>query len=202
MERPSVAMHGMSVFGWRAYAAGQDLWGQQSIVSREKNNSGVSRLGLFSVFLWSFAGICAILIFSTISESIAKVQRGSKDYQSGFLKRWCVLVLVLWCYLVASFFSPSGPPTHFPLVSINIVFLGILAESIIGSIPTTSSVEVWLSKYHVVLAVLFSVPQVLVSLWELVAIVVSSYGTYGQVHVGSIGAIGGDTNQIRGASNS
>ena len=194
--RPSVAMHGLSVFGWRSYAAGKD--------SRpvEQNNSSLSRLGVFSVFLWSFAGICAILIFSTISESIAQVQRGNKNYQSGFLKRWCVLVLVLWCYLVASFFSPGGPPTHFPLVSVNIVFLGILFESIIGSIPTTSSVDVWLSKYHVMLAFLFAVPQVLVSLYELVAIVVSSYGTYGQIHVGSIGAIGGDTNQIRGSSNS
>ena len=72
-------------------------------------------------------------IFSTISGMIVRVHRGSKDYQSGFLKRWCVLVLVLWCYLVASFFSPGGPPTHFPLVSINIVFLGILAESFIGN---------------------------------------------------------------------
>jgi hypothetical protein len=71
-----------------------------------------------------------------------------------------------------------------------------------GSIPTASSFEVWTSKYHVVLVVLFSVPQIMISLWELVAIVVSSYGSYGQIHVGSIGAIGGDSNQIRGASNS
>lgn len=54
----------------------------------------------------------------------------------------------------------------FPFVNCNICLLGILAESLLGTI-VERKLDVWVAKYHVVCAVGFSVPLIFVNAWEV-----------------------------------
>ena len=158
VERPSILVHGITLFWWRTYA---------SVAGTDKSSSPIGGGGTF--VLWTCVGCVVVSIFWTISQMIAKVRargasddEGGHDYQSLFLRRWLALLLFQWCNLIGSFFSPGGPPTWFPLASTNVCILGVLAESMLGSIPQRNF-AIWASKYHVVAAALFSVPLILVS---------------------------------------
>ena len=88
-----------------------------------------------------------------------------------------------------------------PLTSINILVLAVLLECMLGTIKERS-LEVWASKYHVILLVIFSFPLLLVTVFEVVAMTVASPSTFGQIHMQSVGAIGGPSNQVLGSVNS
>ena len=164
----------------------------------------VAQKGLLPI-LWIFSCAATWASFSEITKMVAKVRVGrdplSPGYQGGFVRRWSYLLLFQFANLVASFFSPGGPPTWYPFATINACILGVLAEVFLGTIRERSF-EVWSSKYHVVAASMFAIPMIILSLWEVVGMVVGNYNDYGQIHVSIVGAIGGDSNQLSGGRNS
>jgi hypothetical protein len=209
VERPSLALHCFSVFFWRGYAGYSKYFltpnvdGSTSDLTAGRNYINEQWLSDAQVWLWWSLGPITYIIAWTIAHKIAQVRVDLKDsgYPVSFLIRWSCLLFMQWCATVSGLFSPDGSPSWFPFLSINITALGIMWELLLGTI-SERSLEAWVAKYHVVFAVGFSIPLILVNAWEMVAVIVGSHSNYGQVHMLNVGAIGGDSNQIKGDANS
>ena len=192
LERPSIFVHGMFVFGPRVYLA---IYYQNG-----KRGPVWSAIGLG--WLWLVAALAIASIFFTVTQMIAQERSTDVTYQGRFVRRWCFNLLFLFGLSVSSFFSPNGPSTFFPILSVNFLVLTILVEGLLGTI-VERTFETWAAKYHVILAVGFAIPLTLTSVFEIVAMVVSNYESFGQgPYLQNIGATGGLSNQMRGTSNS
>ena len=204
VERPAVVLHGISVHGWRCYATAMYFKNKRFTVITPVGTEHYADAGVIGdpgFLTWFIVGIITFPIFWSIAHMIAKVRTNNDtNYQSSFMKRWSILLLIQFCAVVAGFMGPGGTPTYFSLVSANICIIGVLVESLLGTIPSRSF-DVWTSKYHVILAIAFATPLILLSAYQTVAVLIGSYEGYGQIHVANVGAIGGDSNQMRGGSN-
>ena len=192
--RPALFVHALSVFGMRSwlsfrFGVHDGNMGQRGVLTQAN--------GLF------FLALSYILpmAFAQVASMIARVRVGDSEYQTNCLSRWWRILLIQFAVLVSALFSPGGAPSWLPIISVNILVLAILFESLLGTIKERN-LENWSSKYHVVLLTMFSVPLFLVTVFELVAMAVSSPLTFGQVHMQNVGATGGTSNQMLGSVNS
>ena len=205
VERPTLTIQWFCIFFWRGFAAAASR--TKFFLVNDENNMFSQKNYLSAQWLtdtqmlgwWLIIGPIAYTVSWIISHQIAKVRvdLNASAYPSSFLTRWSCILFIQFCVSISGMFTPDGSPSFFPFTSINITVLGIMWELLLGTI-TERDFEAWAAKYHVVCAVGFSLPLILVNAWELVAAVVSSYNRYGQVYVLHTGAIGGDSNQLRG----
>ena len=192
LVRPTLLVHSIIVFGPRAWLAFN--FGQYSSEGMEEQHG-------INGWLWTGLALTVPLMFNTTASMIARVRVDDRQYQGQFLARWLKIFLLQFSVMVSSLFSPGGVASWFPILSVNILVLGVIMEILIGTIPQRTF-EAWSSKYHVVLTTIFSLPLLLISVVELVAMLVGSYETFAQVHMHNVGAVGGSSNQMLGSVNS
>jgi hypothetical protein len=179
-ERPSVILHALLIMWPRGYSA--------SVSSVASTISG----GMYLVF----PGIL-VSAFWQIATNSAKFNVGIRAYAVQVYWRWSKIMLAEWCVLVSTFFGPDGTPSDSSNVATNIVVLGVVAESILGTTRSFSDVN-FAQHPHLLIIALFCLPLILLSCWEVVAMAVSHRDSYGTENMVGYGAVGGTSNQLRG----
>jgi hypothetical protein len=182
-ERPSVILHAILITWPRGY--------DTFVASAASTWSGV--------FYFVLPGIL-VSAYWQVATSSARFNVGIRAYAKQVCRRWSIIMLAEWCVLVSTFFGPDGTPSDSSNVATNIVLLGVVAESILGT--TRSFSEVNFDQHpHLLIIALFCLPLILLSCWEVVAMAVSHRDTYGTENMVGYGAVGGTSNQLRGKGN-
>ena len=182
-EYPSVMIHSALIFLPRGYDA---------VVA--------SQASTVSPYFYTFGMPITVSAFWQIARSAANSNVGhNKAYSVQVAWRWLKILLAQWCVLVSTLFGPDGTPGDVSTVSSNILFLGLTAEVVLAS-RRTFTVQNLFDEKHLLVVIIFCVPLVLLSFYEIVAMTVSNRSTYGSRSMTGLGAIGGDSNQVKGST--
>ena len=123
----------------------------------------------------------------------------NKNYAVEVSWRWTKIMLAQWCVLVSTLFGPDGTPSDTSGVSSNILVLGVTAEVVLAT-RRSFTVRNLFQEKHLLIVAVFCIPLILLSLYEIVGMVVSNRSTYGSSGMTGYGAVGGDSNQVRGST--
>ena len=140
-------------------------------------------------------------VSATVSDNAEPKLHTHVDYTTQFLKRWLVILCFQFAIFVSGFFAPSGSPQWFPTLAVNVLVLGLVVETLFGTIKT-ENFRGWANKYHVVVIGILCVPIVFLIMFESVGLFMGSYGDYGQQYLQNVGTVGGAGNQMRGSNGS